>query len=48
LEPSQQRLADELEPLVIAACEAWDSGDQELAGAKLAEAVDLAHDLHFC
>jgi tetratricopeptide (TPR) repeat protein len=47
LEPSQQRLPDELEPVVIAAQAAWDSGDRELAGAKLAQAVELAHDLHF-
>ena len=47
LEPSQQRLPDELEPVVIAAGAAWDSGNRELAGAKLAQAVELAHDLHF-
>jgi tetratricopeptide (TPR) repeat protein len=48
LEPSQQRLPDELEPVVIAAGAAWDSGDRELAGAMLAQAVELAHDLHYC
>ncbi len=47
LEPSQRRLPDELEPLVIAAGAAWDNGNRELAGAKLARAVELAHDLHF-
>jgi class 3 adenylate cyclase/tetratricopeptide (TPR) repeat protein len=47
LEPSQQRLPDELEPVVIEAGAAWDSGDQEVAGAKLAWAVELAHDLHY-
>jgi len=47
LEPSQQRLPDELEPVVIAAGAAWESGNRELAGAKLAQAVELAHDLHF-
>jgi hypothetical protein len=47
LEPSQQRLPDELEAVVAAAQEAWDSGDRELAGAKLAQAVELAHELHF-
>ncbi len=47
LEPSQQRLPDELEPLVITAGAAWDSGDRELAGATLARAVELAHELHF-
>ncbi len=47
LEPSQQRLPDELEPIVMAAGAAWDSGDRELAAAALARAVELAHDLHF-
>ncbi len=47
LEPSQQRLPDELEPIVIAAGAAWDNGDRVVAGAKLARAVELAHDLHF-
>jgi hypothetical protein len=47
LEPSQQRLPDELEPVVIAAQAAWDNGDRELTQAKLAQAVDLAHELHF-
>lgn len=47
LEPSQQRLPDEIEPVVEAALATWDSGDRELAGAKLAQAVELGHDLHF-
>jgi hypothetical protein len=47
LAPSQQRLPDELEPVVMAAQAAWDNGDRELTQAKLAQAVDLAHELHF-
>jgi hypothetical protein len=47
LEPSQQRLPDELEPVVIAAGAAWDSGNRELAGAKLAQAVELAERLRY-
>jgi class 3 adenylate cyclase len=47
LDPSQQRLPDELEPVVIAAGAAWESGNPELGGAKLARAVELAHELHY-
>jgi eukaryotic-like serine/threonine-protein kinase len=47
LEPSQVRLPDELEPVVEAALAAWDSGDIELAGAKLARSVELAERLRY-
>jgi len=47
LELSQQRLPEELEPVVMEAGAAWESGNRELAGAKLARAVELAHDLHY-
>ncbi len=47
LEPSQQRLPDELEAPVVAAGAAWDIGDRELAGAKLAQAVELAERLRY-
>jgi hypothetical protein len=47
LEPSQQRLPDELEPVVEAARAAWDSGSPEVARAKLAQAVELAERLRY-
>jgi hypothetical protein len=47
LAPSQERLPDELEPLVEAALAAWDSDDHELAGARLAQAVGLAERLRY-
>jgi class 3 adenylate cyclase/tetratricopeptide (TPR) repeat protein len=47
LEPSQQRLPDELEPVVEAAVAAWDGDDRELAWAKLAQAVELAERLRY-
>jgi hypothetical protein len=47
LEPSQQRLPDELEPVVEAALAAWESDDCGRAGAKLAEALELAERLRY-
>jgi len=47
LEPSQQRLPDELEAMVEAARRAWESGDADLAGATLAGAVELAERLRY-
>jgi tetratricopeptide (TPR) repeat protein len=47
LEPSQQRLPDELEPVVEAAVAAWDGDDHGLAGSKLAQAVELAERLRY-
>jgi hypothetical protein len=45
LDPAQQRLPDELESAVGAACLAWDRGEQEACGHKLAAAAALARDL---
>jgi len=42
LVPPQQRLPDELESAVQLAIAAWDSGEAQLAGLRLAEAVELA------
>jgi hypothetical protein len=47
LEPSQARLPDELEAAVLAACEAWDSVDAELASRLLTDAVQLARALGY-
>jgi hypothetical protein len=47
LEPSQQRLPDELESLLESAGAAWASDQPEVAAAKLRRALELAHDLHF-
>ena len=46
LEPSQSRPTDELESLLGSACAAWDQGEPEAARAKMAEALELAKDLH--
>lgn len=42
LVPPQQRLPDELESAVQLAIAAWDSGEMQLAGLRLAEALELA------
>ncbi len=47
LAPSQQRFPNELEEMVISACAAWEKGDAELAKEKLAEALPVAHELHY-
>jgi class 3 adenylate cyclase len=44
LDPAQQRLADDLESTVAAACAAWDRGESELARTELAAALVLAHE----
>jgi predicted ATPase/class 3 adenylate cyclase len=47
LDPSQQRLPDELERMLGSACSAWDEGDSETAAAQLASSLELAHELHY-
>jgi tetratricopeptide (TPR) repeat protein len=47
LEPSQQRLPDELESLLILAAAAWDEDQPEVATDQLARALGLAHDLRY-
>ena len=47
LEPTQARLPDELEAAVLAACEAGDRAETELASTLLADAVDLARALRY-
>ena len=47
LEPTQQRLTDELESMLGSACAAWDQEEPEVARAKMAEALQLAKDLHW-
>jgi hypothetical protein len=47
LEPSQQRLPDELESLLESAVAAWTSEKANLAGRELARALEVAHDLDF-
>ena len=47
LEPTQQRLSDELESMLGSACAAWDQEEPEVARAKMAEALELAKDLHW-
>ena len=47
LEPSQQHLPDELDSLLESAGAAWASEQPEVAAAKLRQALELAHDLHF-
>jgi hypothetical protein len=47
LEPTQQRLTDELESLLGSACAAWDQEEPEVARAKMAESLELAKDLHW-
>jgi tetratricopeptide (TPR) repeat protein len=42
LAPPQQRLSDELESLLEAAGSAWDENEPQVAGEKLAEALQLA------
>ena len=42
LDPSQQRLPDELEQMLGSACTAWDQGDSKTARANLAGALELA------
>jgi len=45
LDPAQQRLPDDLESVVEAACLAWDDGEPQACGHKLAAAVALAREL---
>jgi hypothetical protein len=47
LEPSQQHLPDELDSLLESAGAAWASEQPEVAAAKLRQALELSHDLHF-
>ena len=47
LDPAQQLLPDELMVGLEAACAAWDRGDADLAEQGLAEALRVAHELHF-
>jgi tetratricopeptide (TPR) repeat protein len=47
LDPSQQRLPDELESILGSACAAWERDEPEVARHKLAEALQMAHDLHY-
>ena len=47
LEPTQSRLPDELESMLGSACAAWDQEEPEVARAKMAEALELAKDLHW-
>jgi hypothetical protein len=48
LDPSQQRFEDELESLLVSACEAWEAGDPARAGATLGTALAVARELHYC
>ena len=47
IEPSQERLPDELESRLESACSAWERDQPEVARDKLAEALQMAHDLHY-
>jgi hypothetical protein len=47
LHPAQQRLPDELESAVTAACLAWDQGEREAGGKTLTAALALARDLRY-
>jgi class 3 adenylate cyclase/tetratricopeptide (TPR) repeat protein len=47
LDPAQQRLPDDLESSVEAACRAWDRGEPEACGYELAAAEALARDLRY-
>ena len=47
LDPAQQLLPDELMVTLEAACAALDRGDADMAEQSLAEALRVAHDLHF-
>ncbi len=47
LEPSQQRLPDELESLLESAALAWTSEKPDVARRELARALEVAHHLDF-
>jgi class 3 adenylate cyclase/tetratricopeptide (TPR) repeat protein len=47
LDPAQLWLPDDLWSALKAACKAWDNNEPEAADCKLAEALELAHDLHY-
>jgi hypothetical protein len=47
LVPPQQRLPDELESMVQSAIAAWDNTEQDLAGQRLGEALELAQQLRY-
>ena len=44
---TRARLPDDLEMVVLAACEAWDRGEPEKAGRLVGEAVALARELRY-
>ena len=48
LDPAQHRLPDDLESTVHAAAIAWEQDNPDLATQKLAAALSLAHELHYC
>jgi tetratricopeptide (TPR) repeat protein len=47
LDPSQQRFEDELESLLISACEAWETDDLVNARLSMEKALELASDLRY-
>jgi hypothetical protein len=47
LGPSQQRFPDALEQIMRSAFAAWDDGNAGTARHKLAEALEVAHELHY-
>jgi hypothetical protein len=47
IEPSQERLPDELESILGSVCAAWEQEEPEVARDKLAEALQMAHDMHY-
>jgi hypothetical protein len=47
LEPSQLRLPDDLWSTLESGCAAWDHHEPETAKSKLAQALELAHDLDY-
>jgi hypothetical protein len=47
LDPSQQRFEDELESLLISACEAWETDDRVNARLSMEKALELASDLRY-
>jgi hypothetical protein len=47
LDPSQQRFEDELESLLVSACDQWDHGDPASAESALRKALELAQDLRY-
>jgi hypothetical protein len=47
LDPSQQRFEDELESLLVSACDQWDHGDPRAARGALEQALVLAGELRY-